>query len=443
MIINIDPQTVAEIKNPVFHQYASIYVDIYKDFMDQVGQSGVEVDTKSYQEEIQSRFERLVEKGAVVRNDGKSVYINAISPSCVACQTGVGSATYFISLRCHRNCFYCFNPNQEGYDYFLNPENKRGLIAELDEVKAKGLKVSHIALTGGEPLLYKEDACAFFQHAKELFPQTYTRLYTSGDHIDEELLAQLRDAGLDEIRFSIRLHDQEKGIQYTLDRIGLAKAFIPYVMVEMPIVPGEVEVMKGVLRELDRHKIFSINLLEFCYPYYNAELFNQKSYLIKKFPYKVLYNYWYAGGLPVSQSELDCLELVEFALDEGLSIGVHYCSLENKHTGQIYQANHAQAYDELIYFSDKDYFLKTAKVFGEDISIVKDKLIRSRGGKFRVNEEHNYLEFQVHKIKNLKGLNVEVGISSSVMEVREDGSYLRELKVDLCHPDDFEFSTDV
>jgi hypothetical protein len=147
--------------------------------------------------------------------------------------------------------------------------------------------------------------------------------------------------------------------------------------------------------------------------------------------------------LPVSQSELDCLELIEFALDEDLSIGVHYCSLENKHTGQIYQANHGQAYDQLIYFSTKDYFLKTAKVFGNDIPDVRTRLSKVKGAKYQYNEEHNYLEFQVHKIKKLKGMDVEVGISSSIMEIRENGSYLRELKIDLCHPDQFDFSHDV
>lgn len=443
MITSINNVSVEEISNPAFRQYASIYVDIYQDFMAQVKNSGIVVDADTHQQETQDLMERLSAKGAVIRNDGKSVVANAISPACEACQTGVGSVTFFISLRCHRSCFYCFNPNQEGYDYFLNPENKRDLIAELNQIKAQGLKVTNMALTGGEPLLYKEESVAFFEHAHELFPDAYLRLYTSGDHIDEDILTQLKAAHLDEIRFSIRLHDQEQGIRYTLDRIRLAKQYIPFVMVEMPIVPGEVERMKAVLKELDELGVFSINLLEFCYPYFSTEIFNERDYQIKKYPYRVLYNYWYAGGLPVSQSEQDCLQLVEYALDEGLSLGVHYCSLENKHTGQVYQANYGQAFQEMIYFSKKDYFLKTAKVFGEDVPAVKQKLLRTRGAKFNFNEEHQYLEFQVHKIKELAGMDVEVGISSSVMEQREDGIYLRELKVDLCHPDTFDFAIDV
>ena len=63
------------------------------------------------------RREHLRALGATFRNDDKSIVVNRISPACEACQLGVGSATFFISLRCHRSCFYCFNPNQEDYEH--------------------------------------------------------------------------------------------------------------------------------------------------------------------------------------------------------------------------------------------------------------------------------------------------------------------------------------
>jgi uncharacterized protein len=40
-------------------------------------------------------------------------------------------------------------------------------------------------------------------------------------------------------------------------------------------------------------------------------------------------------------------------------------------------------------------------------------------------------------------LNSEVGISSSLFEMRPDGQYLRELKVDLTHPASFEMAQDI
>ena len=87
-------------------------------------------------------------------------------------------------------------------------------------------------------------------------------------------------------------------------------------------------------------------------------------------------------------------------------------------------------------------FLKSAKVFGEDIPLVQKKLRQSKGAKFKINEEQDYLEFQVHKIKELKGMDIEVGISSFIMHPNEDGLELKELKVDLCYPDQFDFAVD-
>jgi len=441
MINRIDAQTLDNIKNPVFRSYASVYVDIYRDFLEEIQKTGIQIDPQSYDVETAENIERLMQKGAIVRNGGKSIFVTNISPACVACQKGTGSATFFISLRCHRDCFYCFNPNQEGYDHFK--QNERDLIKELDQIKSDGFEVQHLALTGGEPLLHKDQAVDFFRHAHKKFPSSYSRLYTSGDHIDEEILQQLKDANLDEIRFSVRLYDLEKGNWHTLDRIASAREYIPFVMVEMPVLPGALDLMKELLRKLDQLKIYSVNLLEFCYPYFNTDVFNHRSYAIKKYPYRILYNYWYAGGLPVSKSELDCLDLLEYAVDEKFDIGVHYCSLENKHTGQIYQSNRDQSLSETTYFSKKDYFLKTAKVFGDDIPIVRNQLIKARRAKFLINKEHDYLEFHVRNIKSLEDLDVEIGISSSVMETREDGTYFRELTLDLCYPEKFEFSTDV
>lgn len=94
---------------------------------------------------------------------------------------------------------------------------------------------------------------------------------------------------------------------------------------------------------------------------------------MRKRPYDVLYNYWYAGGLPVAGSEEECLHLMAFAAERGLRLGVHYCSADNKNTGQIYQQNLPFLQDaELarrlpwLCFDQTDFFLKSAKAFGQD-----------------------------------------------------------------------------
>lgn len=441
MIVACNRQTLAQIKNPRLSEYAEMYVKIYEGFMSQVEQLGLEVDAEDDDPQVQELLEQIQRKGAVFRNDDKSIYLNEISPACVACQTGVGSATFFVSLQCHRTCFYCFNPNQEDYEFFQT--HHRNVTDELRQVHTAGQKIKHLALTGGEPLLHKREAAEFFSYASDNFPEAYTRLYTTGDHADGATLQELARAGLDEIRISIRMHDLERGHRHVFDRVALAQQYVPRVMIEMPVLPNTFEVMKEVLVELERLKLYSINLLEFCFPLTNAQGFKSRGYRLKYHPFRILYDYWYAGGLPVAGSELECLRLVDFALDEQMAMGVHYCSLENKHTGQVYQQNFNQPKPKTAHFSTKDYFLKSAKVFGADIPSVVKQFNRAGYTDYSINRQYDYLEFHIDQMRLLSSLDIEVGICSSIIETRDKEQYVRELKVDFTSPTSFDREQDI
>jgi len=442
MLLDVNDRTLFQIKNISLRNYAGIYVSIYKEFMQQVSETGIEIDKQDYSVQVKEKIEALRKRGVTLRNNNKSLCYGKISPACIACQTGVGSSTFFISLQCHRNCYYCFNPNQEKFDYYQS--HKRDVVQELKQLKEKRQRVRHLALTGGEPLLHKEETLNFFQYATDNIPEAYTRLYTSGDHIDAQILQNLKDAGLREIRFSIRMHDLEANQEHTLKKIRLAKEYIPYVMVEMPVLPDTLTEMKAILVKLDELELFSINLLELCYPLANAEIFNEKGFKIKNEPFHILYDYWYAGGLPVAGSELVCLDLLAFASDSNLSLGVHYCSVENKQTGQIYQQNSVRPLPEIAYYSQRDYFLKTAKVFGDDIARVSEFFEKKGYKDYEIVEEHNYMEFHINKVRALAKLDIEeVGISYSVLENRNNEMMIREVKVDIACPKTFQLSKDV
>lgn len=441
MLVEMTDSSVKTLRNPAFAAYVKRYLRIAQDYTASISQTGIRLAPACPVEAIKARRDALKAMGATVRNDDKSVVVNRISSACEACQTGVGSMTFFISLRCHRTCFYCFNPNQEDYDF--HREHLRNPAAELEQIAATGHKVHTLALTGGEPLLYKERAYEFFRAARRLYPDAHTRLYTCGDHADEATLIALRDAGLDEIRFSIRMHDPAQGKQHVYDRIALAKQYIPQVMVEMPVLPGTLDIMKDILLQLDRLEVHSVNLLELCYPFGNAAAFNQRGFTVKNPPHRVFYNYWYAGGLPIEGSEEVCLDLIAFALEQNLKLGVHYCSLENKHTGQIYQQNIGQSLPPTTIFSQKDYLLKSAKVFGKDIKPVVRAFQRQGFKNYSVNDQYQFVEFPVSQVSELRDLDIEVGIASAVIENRDGESYIRELKVDATTPAQFDLTVDV
>lgn len=441
MLTELTKESLRTLRTPRLRAYAERYLGIYADFADAVQQTGLAFDPVDHRQEATARRKVLEQKGAVLRNNEYSLYVNRISPACEACRTSMGSATFFVSLKCHRKCFYCFNPNQEDYDHFT--EARRDVVAELAQAASESVQFTHLALTGGEPLLHVEETVAFFQTAKERFPAAHTRLYTSGDHIDDAMLARLKAAELDEIRFSVRAIDNEAGRRHTYERIALAREYVPQVMVETPVLPGTLEIMKEMLQELNRLQIFGVNLLEFCYPFANAEAYRERGYQVKNPPYRTLYDYWYAGGLPVSHSELDCLELLEYMVDEQMTIGGHYCSLENKHTGQIYQQHWRQEAPKTVHVSERDFFLKAAKVFGDDVARVRKTLDRNGFKRYTLNQEHRCIEFHPDGVAMLSGADVEVAICTYVVEDRPEGSVLRELKVELTTPKRFDPSTDL
>jgi pyruvate formate-lyase activating enzyme-like uncharacterized protein len=438
MIIDVNEATLPSIQNSALRSYAEQYVRDYQYFMEQIRTLVIDVDEASHERLASERIAALGKKGAVVRNEGKSVYVNRISPACEACQTSVGSLTFSVSLKCHRNCFFCFYPNQKDNEY--QHEHTHDTATELDGLRASGQRYQHLALTGGEPLLHKEETVRFFQHARLNYPNAYTRLYTCGDHLERETLQALKGAGLNEIRISIRLEDPERARRHTFDQITLSREYIPNVMVEMPVLPGALDEMKAVLIELDRLGAFGINLLEFCFPFHNVDEYRARGYRIKARPFRVLYEYTYAGGVPVTGSEATCLDLIEFTLEAGLKLGVHYCSLENKQTSDVYRQNTSGGGLKVLYFSPRDYFLKSAKIFGENVAAAR-KIFDGNGyHSYRINDEYQFLEFHVSKIKLLKKLNMEVGISANILEKRDGKTYVRELKVDVTTPKTFRLS---
>lgn len=435
MLKKITKDSIYIIRDKSFLRYAQLFTNIESDTLANIEAFGLPLQQASFANERSNMFSRLKEKQAHFRNNNKSIYVNRISSACEACQTGTGSFTSFVSMKCHRNCYFCFNENQDNYVHYL--EHKKDASKELTELLEAGFELKHLALTGGEPLLFKDETVQFFELAKEKTPESYTRLYTAGDLLDEDVLQQLKDAELNEIRFSIKMEDSPQKRKHILGKIKLAKSYIPNVLVEMPVIPGTLEEMKELLIELDKLDIFGINLLEFCFPLKDPKPFIDRGFKLKNPPYEMYYNYWYAGGLAIAVSEELCLELTEFAIEQNLKIGVHYCSLENKFTGQIYQQNHDQLLDKTYSFSNRDYFFKTAKVFGKDkrktLAILEKNNIT-----FEMNQQYDFIQFPVEAIELFDRTNIEIAVVSCIVEFDNNESVVREVSVDWTTPALFE-----
>jgi len=438
MIKDLTRDNLNTIINETFRKDAERHISAYEDFMESVRDSGIETDgkTTSFVFASPDRLENV--SGLNSFNSGHSLSYGEISPACVFCRTGAGSKTVFHTLKCNKDCYFCANMNQENYDYFV--DNINNAIEELHAAD-RGGGFNSIALTGGEPLLLPDKALEFFKECRKTYPNAHLRLYTNGDFLTYELAAALANAGLDEIRISVKAADSGYP-EETVNKVELAVKYIPSVMVEMPVIPGTLEVMKRLLKDLDAVDCKGINILEFLYPWVNNQQFKTKGFKVKERPYKVFYDYGYAGGLPVSGSAEECIELLRFAAEEALNMSVHYCSLENKLTSQIYSQNSSIKLMPYEVRSDKDHFIKTVKVYGSNATKAlkyfekmncSDYISESRGLK---------LEFHPKHLSSIKGLT-EAALTYNVVEEEDGTKVIREIKIDLIDPTKFDYTADI
>lgn len=371
--------------------------------------------------------QELAKRQATFRNAGASISCGWLSKACVEC-TGVnGSETFSTTFKCHRNCYFCFNFNLADYDKYVQcgcPWEQELAAAH----EATGGKLAVIGLTGGEPLLNLDDSIAFLKRAGELFPNAHNRMYTSGDLLTPDGAKRLAQAGLNEIRFSIKQDDPCQLRETVLDNMKMAASYIKDVVVEMPIVPGTKEVMKDWMRRFAQNGIKGMNLLEFCFPFHSWEEFHKRGFVLKNPPFDEMFDYGYSGGLAVAGSEELAFELMVWALDEGLGFGLHYCSLENKHRSEIRQMNEpARNVHPIFEFDESDFFVKTAKVFGDQRDAARQILADAQVQDVVEDDDDDTIAFAPRYASLFEETDINPMIAFNVLDRDEQGRFLREV----------------
>lgn len=369
-------------------------------------------------------------------NGGASIWRQWISRACLACRTGKNTGSVFVDLRCTRNCYFCFNENQPHKDRFKI--QKRDIELELRQAHKAGAHYDCLAITGGEPLLNKERVLSFLGLARRLYPDVHLRLYTNGELADKMTLEELGASGLNEIRFSVKPDDVADTRSLVLANIEQAVSLIDDVVIEMPVMPGTLDEMKALMIRADAMGVRGMNLLEFCFPLHNAEEFRRRGFKLRHRSRKYPHDYWYAGGIPVAGSEKEALELLRFAADEGMRLGVHYCSTDNRNTAQVHFQNREFCTDAHLrraypwYDFDEDGFLKCAKAYGADAEKIRTWLDSAGHVAYGYDSDGPAIAFPraLHDDIRQTLPHVAIGESVVVLEEREDGSrVLRELSV--------------
>ncbi len=374
-------------------------------------------------DELRSKLEAA---GAQFKNAGASIVWGWQSKACVECTGNNGSETFSTTFKCHRDCYFCFNYNVADYDKFV----REGCPWEegLERCKRENDSIAVIGLTGGEPLLVLDDSIHFLEEAGKAFPAAHKRMYTSGDLLTEEGAARLREAGLDEIRFSVKQDDPPERQERVLAAMQLARRYIPSLMVEMPIIPNTEERMHELFERWAEIGIDGINLLEFCFPFHSWEEFAARGFTIRNPPFDVMYDYGYSGGLPVAGSEELCLELMLWGIEHDVPFGMHYCSLDNKHRSEMRLRNERGAHiHPVLSFDEGDFFLKCGKVYGDDRTPAYEALSAAGCEAFMPNDPEQSLAFPLAYLGVLEGADVEPAVSFNVLETDDQGAYIGEV----------------
>lgn len=371
---------------------------------------------------------QLRAKGAQFKNAGASIVWGWQSKACVECTGNQGSETFSTTFKCHRDCYFCFNYNVADYDKFVRDGCpwREGLDDAEGRYGHDGLAA--LGLTGGEPLLVLDDSILLLEEARRRFPSAHKRMYTSGDLLTEEGARRLQEAGLDEIRFSVKQDDPIDRQERVLAAMQIARRFIPSLMVEMPIIPNTDERMHELFERWAEIGIDGINLLEFCFPFHSWEEYEARGFEIRNPPFDVMYDYGYSGGLPVAGSEELCLELMVWGIDHDVPFGMHYCSLDNKHRSEMRLRNERGAnMTPILSFDEGDFFLKCGKVYGDDRDAAHESLAAAGCADFMENDAEQSLAFPLKHLHALERLQIEPVVAFHVLEFDDEGAYIREV----------------
>lgn len=441
----VDAADALRIADPQLRSYVQRFCATAHELQRTMESYGVPLESEA---EAAARRERMAElereleaAGAEVLNDGKSVAFGERSPACVRCRTGVRSVSSFISLACGRGCWFCFNPNQCDWERYR--DERKDWESELRGWKDALGGLDFVALTGGEPLRFPDEACRFIDKAKRLSEGGHVRLYTSGPGLDARLIERLAAAGLDEVRFSVKLDEGSAARVAVMESLRACVGRIPCVMVEMPVVPGTREPMERLIEELDAAGAFGVNLLELCFPLHNAAAFRERDLTLVRDPYRIPYAYGYAGALPVAGSEELALQLMRDAIARGTELSLHYCSLENKNTAQIYAQDHGGSLDIPPYrFSERSFFYETVRAFGDDAARA-EALLQGSGFAFDAAGEGaaRMIAFDPAALPHLGAdalAEARLFLASAVFEDEGGGERFREVGLQVLEPQDAE-----
>ncbi len=257
-----------------------------------------------------------------------SKHVGVLPMGCMQCREGA-KLVLFITGLCDKECFYCPVSRDKMYrdvmfanERAIHPGKWDDLLDECNLIGAKGA-----GITGGDPMVVPERVIEVLKVLKaEYGHHFHTHLYTSCA-FDTKWIAQLKTAGLDEIRFHPDSRDyanMEKSWHHAAItealRVGLTTT------IEIPCIPGKADDIIAMAKYLEAAGAHGLNMneLEFSDP----NIAN-----LKRFGYQPAddESQRVAGSRETAQLVLDAWKKT------GSKFTVHFCSSPYKDAIQLMQ----------------------------------------------------------------------------------------------------------
>jgi len=268
--------------------------------------------------------------------------------------------------------------------------DEQDIIYETDAIRGEGAGIS-----GGDPLCMLERTLEYIRLLKSKYGKNFhIHLYTSKTTVSEENLEQLRDAGLDEIRFHPQ-KDDWSGIERAL-KLGLR------VGIEVPAIPGQFEKLKQIALRAEELGLSFLNMNELEASETNFESLKSQGMRLTDM-----------ASASIEGSAAVAREVLEWAKKNLTKLSVHFCSASYKDAVQMRNRLERRLEQTMREFEERD----------EDDSLLVVGIIRAIHGS-RLDEDqlqhiHHILHHQLgvpEDMLNIDTLRMRIEMAPWIME---------------------------
>jgi pyruvate formate-lyase activating enzyme-like uncharacterized protein len=241
---------------------------------------------------------------------GYESYSNEELPrGCQLCVKGK-KLVLFITGVCTKSCYFC-PLSEKKFHKDVIYANERP-INELKEIieEAKISSAQGAGITGGDPLTKLDRTLEAIKLLKQEFKNFHIHLYTPLDLVTEDILKQLEEAGLDEIRFHPDLDDNKLWHKIKF-KTNMSKG------IEIPCIPNK-DLKKLIEFAKNYVEFFNLNELEYADATHNK---------LAELGYETKDEFSYG----VKGSEETALKI----LNEFPDLKIHYCTTRLKDSVQM------------------------------------------------------------------------------------------------------------